>query len=66
MKSFFLISLLIILSNCSFNNEAKKEAYKEKLKIIVDKSNDLMSLTFDEYFIYINEYSKNSKYPDMN
>jgi hypothetical protein len=66
MKRFFLIFLLIILSNCSFNNGPKKEAYNEKLKILVDKSNDLMSLTFDEYFTYINEYSKNSKYPDIN
>tara|TARA_Y100001970_G_scaffold7516_1_gene8622 strand:- start:5212 stop:5412 length:201 start_codon:yes stop_codon:yes gene_type:complete len=65
MKKFFLISFLIVLSNCSFNDEVKKRAYNEKLKIILDKSNDLMSLTFDEYFIYINEYSKNSKYPNL-
>ena len=65
MKIFLLISSLIILSNCSFNENTKKKTFDEKVKKILAKSNDLMSLTFDEYYIYINEYTKNGKYPDI-
>ena len=29
------------------------------------KSNNIISLTFDEYKIYLEEYNKKSKYPDI-
>ena len=60
MKKSFIILFILILSNCS----VKKSG--EEVQNILDKSDDLMSLTFNEYLIYIYEYSKNSKYPDLN
>ena len=74
MKRSFLFFLIFFLSNCSFNDNSKfwtddvnkKKIFKEKLREIIDKSNNIMFLTFDEYKIYINEYSKNSKYPNIN
>ena len=72
MKRSFIF-LIFFLSNCSFNDNSKfwtddvnKKIFKEKLREIIDKSNNIMFLTFDEYKIYINEYSKNSKYPNIN
>ena len=74
MKKLYLSLYLIFLSNCSFNDNSKflnedvkvKKNYENQLNKILDKSNDLMSLTFNEYKIYINEYSKKNKYPDIN
>ena len=37
-----------------------------KLIEIIGKSNDIRSMTVDEYEIYIDDYIKKSKYPDIN
>ena len=74
MKKIFLFFFIIFLSNCSFNDNSKfwtkdvikKKAFKEKLHKIIYKSNDIMSLTFDEYQIYITENNKNTEYPNLN
>ena len=74
MKKLFLSFSLIILSNCSFNDSSKfwtedvikKKANKNQLEKITLKANDIMSLTFDEYKIYIVDYNKKSEYPDIN
>ncbi len=74
MKRSFLFFLIIFLYNCSFSDNSKfwtddvikKKAYKKKLKEISNKSKNIMLLTFNEYEIYINEYGKNSKYPNIN
>ena len=57
MKRSFLFFLIFFLSNCSFNDNSKfwtddvnkKKIFKEKLREIIDKSNNIMFLTFDEY-----------------
>ena len=74
MKRLFSLFLIIFLSNCSFNDNSnfwtsdviKKKSFKEKLEKIIYKSNDIMSLTFDEYKTYIIEKNKNKGYPDLN
>ena len=74
MKKLFLTFSLIIFSNCSFNDSSKfwtedvikKKANKNQLEKITLKANDIMSLTFDEYKIYIVDYNKKSEYPDIN
>ena len=74
MKKLFLSFSLIILSNCSFNDNSnflkdsviKNKANKNQLEKITLKTNDIMSLTFDEYKIYIVDYNKKSEYPDIN
>ena len=68
--SFFL---LIFLNNCSLNKDSqywtedsikKKDEQKELLKIL-KKSKDLTLMTLEEYQIYIEDYTKKSKYPDI-
>ncbi len=74
MKYYFIIFLFFLLNNCSFNKNSKfwnensieEVKVKEKLEKINIKSKNLMSLTFDEYKIFIDEYSKKSKYPNIN
>ena len=71
-----LISLtfLILLTNCSLNNDSKywtektikKNDENNKLILILNKSNDIKSMSFDEYKIYVEDYLKSSNYPDIN
>ncbi len=66
MIKLFLYLLIVFLTNCSFNDSFKKITSNEKLEKIIHKSNDIMSLTFDEYKLFIIEYSKNNEYPNIN
>ncbi len=73
MKIFLHIIFFMFISNCSFNSESKywtEETIKKKAEIknlieIIDKSNDIRSMTIDEYEIYIDDYIKKSKYPNI-
>ena len=73
MKFIFILFLLFILNNCSLNKdsqywtedvEKRKEAEK-KISKILKKTDDITTMTFDEYEIYIEDYTKKSKYPDI-
>ena len=74
MKIFLHLILLIFIINCSLNSESKywtedtikKKTENKKLIEIIGKSNDIRSMTVDEYEIYIDDYIKKSKYPDIN
>ena len=74
MKIFLYLIFFILISNCSLNSESKywtedtikKKAENKKLIEIIGKSNDIRSMTVDEYEIYIDDYIKKSKYPDIN
>ena len=71
----FLISLLVLIlfSNCSLNKDSqywtedvvKKKNNQKKLSDILKKADDITTMTLSEYEIYIDEYSKKSKYPDI-
>ena len=71
----FLISLfvLILFSNCSLNKDSqywtedvvKKKNNQKKLSEILKKADDITTMTLSEYEIYIDDYSKKSKYPDI-
>jgi len=73
MKFSFILSLLFILSNCSLNKDSKYwtedvEKRKETQKIIskiFKKTEDITTMTLEEYKIYIDDYTKKSKYPDI-
>ena len=73
MKVFYVISLILLINACSLNNNSKywsedniKRVNNELvLEKIINKSNDIFSMTFDEYEIFINDYTKKSKYPKM-
>ena len=74
MKIFLHLILFIFIINCSLNSESKywtedtikKKTENKKLTKIIGKSNDIRSMTVDEYEIYIDDYIKKSKYPDIN
>ena len=73
MKKFIIIFFSLILTNCSLNkdsqywteNSIENKTNQKKLDKILKKSNDITSMTLEEYKIYIDEYTKKSKYPDI-
>ena len=73
MKFTFILSLLFILNNCSLNQDSKQwtedvEKRKEtqkKLSKIIKKTEDITTMTLEEYKIYIDDHTKKSKYPDI-
>ena len=70
---YLLIIFLIFLSNCSLNKDSQywtehpTESKKKQKKIteILKKSDDITKMTLEEYEIYIDDYTKKSKYPDI-
>ena len=74
MKLAFIFSFILLLNNCSLNKDSKywtedfvkKNEDKKKLTEILKKSEDITNMTYEEYEIYIDDYTKKSKYPDIN
>ena len=73
MNKLSLIAFFIFLNACSLNIDSKywneksdKKNNNKKLTEIIKKSNDIRLMTFEEYEIYINDYIKKSKFPDIN
>jgi len=74
MRFFLYISLTILVTNCSLNKDSKywtedsikKKADNKKLIEIIKKSNDIRSMSVEEYKIYMDDYIKKSKFPDIN
>ena len=74
MKLFFIFFIFFILNNCSLNKDSKywtEDVVKisedqKKLPEVIKKPEDITSMTFEEYEIYIDDYTKKSKYPDIN
>ncbi len=73
MRKFIIIFFSLILSNCSLNkdsqywteNSVESKTSQKKLNEILKKSHDITSMTLEEYEIYIDDYTKKSKYPDI-
>ena len=73
MKFTFILSLFFILSNCSLNKDSKywtedvekRKKDEKKLSKILKKTDDITTLTLEEYKIYIDDHTKKSKYPDI-
>ncbi len=74
MRILLYFVLAIVISNCSFNQDSKywtedsikKKVDNQKLIKIIEKSNDIRLMSVDEYRIYVDDYIKKSKFPDMN
>ena len=73
MKFTFILSLFFILSNCSLNKDSKywtedvekRKDNQKKLSKILKKTDDITTMTLEEYKIYIDDHTKKSKYPDL-
>ena len=74
MRLILTLFLLLLLNNCSLNKDSKywtedvvkKNENQKKITNIIKKSEDITTMTFEEYEIYIDDYTKKSKYPDIN
>jgi len=74
MKLVFIFFVILFLNNCSLNKDSKywtedvikKSEDQKKLSETIKKREDITSMTFEEYEIYIDDYTKKSKYPDIN
>ena len=73
MRLIFYLFLLLFISNCSLNKDShywtedtiKKKKEQKNLSKILKKSKDITSMTLKEYELYIEDYTKKSKYPDI-
>ena len=73
MRLIFCLFLLFFISNCSLNKDSqywtedniKKKNEQKNLSKILKKSKDITSMTLEEYKLYIEDYTKKSKYPDI-
>ena len=73
MKYLFL-SLILFLTSCSLSKDSaywnedliKKSAEDKKLSKILKKTGDYKSMTYDEFNLFLKNYSDNSEYPDIN
>ena len=74
MKLVFIFFIFFILNNCSLNKDSKywtedvvkKSEDQKKISEVLKKSEDITNMSYDEYKIYIDDYTKKSKYPDIN
>ncbi|WP_440914004.1 hypothetical protein [Candidatus Pelagibacter sp.] len=70
---YLLIIFLIFLYSCSLNKDsqywtehpAENKKKHKKINEILKKSDDITKMTLEEYEIYIDDYTKKSKYPDI-
>ena len=73
MKYLFL-SLVLFLTSCSLNKDShywnedpiKKSAKDNELSKILKKTGDFKSMTFDEFNLFLKDYSNKAEYPDIN
>ena len=73
MKYLF-ISLILFLTSCSLNKDSsywnkdslKKPIQDKKPSKILKKTVDYKTMTFDEYNLFLKEYSNNAEYPNIN
>ena len=73
MKIILILLISLFLTNCSLNKDSqylkedviKKKNNQKELKKILKKSEDITTMTIEEYEIYIDDYTKKSKYPDI-
>ena len=73
MRLIFCLFSLLFISNCSLNKDSqywtedtiKKKNEQKNLSKILKKSKNITSMTLDEYKLYIEDYTKKSKYPDI-
>ena len=73
MKLVIIFFIILFLNNCSLNKDSKywtddvekRNENKKKLSKILKKTDDITTMTLEEYKIYIDDHTKKSKYPDI-
>ena len=73
MKLTLISIIFLLLNNCSLNKDSKywtedvekRDENKKQLSEILKKSEDITTMTLKEYEIYIDDYTKKSKYPNI-
>ena len=73
MKYILILFISLLLVNCSLNKDSQywtKDEHKMKnnqkrLSNIIKKAADITTLSAEEYVIYVDDYTKKSKYPDI-
>tara|TARA_B110000285_G_scaffold212128_1_gene255402 strand:+ start:423 stop:647 length:225 start_codon:yes stop_codon:yes gene_type:complete len=71
---YLILPLLLILTSCSLDKNSaywnedpiKKSIENEKLSKILNNTDDFKKMTFDEFNLFLKDYSENSDYPDIN
>ena len=71
---YFLLSLILVLSACSLNKNSSywnedlinDSLESKKLSQILKKTGNFKKMTFDEFNLFLKNYSDNSEYPDIN
>ena len=74
MKIVLIFTIILLLNNCSLNKDSKywtedgvkKIEDQKKLSNVLKKSADITTMSYEEYKIYIDDFTKTSKYPDIN
>jgi len=73
MKLIIILTFFLFINNCSLNKDSKywtedvekRKSDQKKLSEILKKADDITLMTQEEYEIYIDDYTKKSKYPDI-
>ena len=71
---YLSLFLILSLSSCSLNkdsaywneNPIKKSTEDKKISKILKKTGDYKSMTFEEFNLFLKDYSNNAEYPDIN
>jgi len=58
---YLFLPLILFLTSCSLS---KNTVYLNEDQI--KKTGDYKSMTFDEFNLFLKDYSKNAEYPDIN
>ena len=71
---YFLLPFILILTSCSLDknstywneNPINKSVEDKKLSKISKKTVDFKKMTFDEFNLFLKDYSDKADYPDIN
>ena len=71
---YLFLPLILFLTSCALNKDSaywnedpiKKSSDDKKLSMILEKIGDYKSMTFDEFNLFLKDYSNNAEYPDIN
>ena len=73
MKFLKILTLFLLLTNCSFDKNSefwledsiKKKKNDIKLQKILNESSNILTLTIEEFEIFLEDYANNNRYPDI-